>query len=154
MIIKALEILRIIGCMAGIFLAYYYGDTQQEVLHIMAPITIFFIAGLSGIEGLAFPTAASEAAGFESGSNYQRQSAFSFLSLSIISLLVYLANWGVMADLTIVFTFLLVFTLSASNHAYQIIVEKNYKWKNMNRPFLTIALISAYWWPIAGSLNI
>ncbi len=153
MIIKILEFTRIAATMAGIFLAYYTGETAEEVLHIMAPIIIFAIAGLSGIEGLFFPSAASKAAGFEKGSNYQRQSAMSFLSVGIMSLLVYFASWGKMADVTIVITFIMIFTFSALNHSWQIIVEKNYSWKNLNRPFLMIMLIAAFWWPVVGVLN-
>jgi len=154
MIIKFLEFLRIAGAVGGMFIAYYYGDTPEEALHIMTPILITAIAGLTGLEGLFFSSAGAKAAGFEVGSNYQRQSALAFLSLAIMSLIVYFASWGKMADLTITLTFLMVFVFSAINHTWQIIAEKNYSWKNLNRPFLTIALIFAYWWPVTGVLNL
>lgn len=153
MIIKILEFTRIAGTMAGIFLAYYYGDTPKEVLHIMTPIIVFSIAGLSGLEGLFFSSAASKAAGFEKGSNYQRQSAMTFLAVGLMSLVVYFSSWGKMADVTIVLTFIMIFTFSAINHAWQIIAAKNYSWKNLDRPFLMALLISAFWWPVLGVLN-
>jgi len=153
MIIKILEFLRIASTMGGIFIAYYYGDTPEEALHIMSPIIVFSIAGLSGLEGLFFSSAASKAAGFEKGSNYQRQSALAFLAIGIMALIVYFTSWGKMAEVTIVLTFIMVFSFSAINHAWQIISEKNYSWKNFNRPFLMIALIFAFWWPIIGVLS-
>lgn len=152
MIIKLLEFSRIALTGVGIFLAYYFGDTPEEVLHIIAPFVITAIAGLSGIEGLFFSKSASTAAGFESGSNYQRQSAFAFLTLGIMALIVYFLDWGTMAELTLSLTFLILFTLSAINHTWQIIVKKNNHWKNLNRPFLTAMLIVAFWWPVFGSL--
>jgi len=153
MIIKILEFTRIAGTMAGIFLAYYSGDTAEEALHIMTPIIVFSIAGLSGLEGLFFSSAASKAAGFEKGGDYQRQSAMAFLAVGLMSIVVYFSSWGKMADVTIALTFILIFTFSALNHTWLIIAEKNYSWKNLNRPFLMILLIIAFWWPILGVLN-
>ena len=150
--IKLLEILRMIGSGLGIFLGYYYGDTPEEILRIMNPWLIGSIAGLSGIEGLFFGKAAAKEKGFEQGSNYQRQSAFAFLTIGIISLLVYFAGWDTYANLTIVLTFLLLLTLSAINHTYSIFAEKNMKWQNMIRPFLTILLILAFWYPVTAIL--
>ncbi len=41
---------------------------------------------------------------------------------------------------------------SAANHTRSIIKDKNYKWANLNRPFLAAMLIAVLWWPVAGSL--
>lgn len=153
MIIKLLEFTRIALTAIGIFMAYYYGNTPEEVLRIISPFVITAIAGLSGIEGLFFSKAASRAAGFESGSNYQRQSSFAFLTLGIMALVVFIMRWGTMAELTISLSFLMIFSLSALNHTWQIISEKNYHWKNLNRPFLTALLITAFGWPVVGSLK-
>mgnify|MGYP000875608452 CR=1 FL=1 len=152
MIIKIIEILRITATGIGVFLAYYYGETPTEVLHIMSPWVVFAIAGTSGLEGLFFGKQGAIEKGFEQGSNYQTQSAIALLSYGIISLVVYFMNWGTNAELTIVFTFLFFMFFSAVNHTRSIIVDKNYKWANLNRPFLAIMLIAVMWWPVMGCL--
>lgn len=152
MIIKIIEIIRIIATGFGVFISYYYGETPQEVLHLMSPWLIFAIAGTSGLEGLFYGKQAAIEKGFEQGSNYQTQSAIALLSYGVISLVVYFMNWGTNAELTIVFTFLFFMIFSAVNHARSIIVDKNYKWANLNRPFLSALMIAVLWWPVMGSL--
>ncbi len=148
MIIKILEFLRIAGVIAGYIIAYIAIDTPEETLHTLTLWIIVSIAGLSGIEGLFFSKKAAAEKGFETGSNYQIQSAFAFLSMAAIAILVYIMNWGVHADLTISFVFLLFLFLSSINHAWQAIEHKNYKWNNLIRPFQTILLIAIYIYPI------
>jgi len=152
MIIKILEILRIAGAIVGCFLAYYLGNTTEEIISILVPWLVVSIAGLSGIEGLFFAKTAAKATGYEQGSSYQKQSAFAFLALAIMSLIVCFAKWGVYAELTVVLNFLLLIFMSTINHAYQAIVNKNYTWKNLIRPFLTIFLIAALWGPVTQVL--
>lgn len=152
MIIKIIEIIRIVATGLGVFLAYYYGETPQEVLHIMSPWVIVAIAGTSGLEGLFFGKQGAIEKGFERGGNYQIQSAIALLSYGVISLVVYFMNWGTNAELTIVFTFLFFMIFAAVNHTRSIIVDKNYKWANLNRPFLSALLIAVLWWPVMGCL--
>lgn len=83
MIIKLLEALRIAGTALGVFLAYYYGNSPEEVLRIMTPWFVGSIAGLSAIEGLFFGDKAAKEKGFEGRSNYQRQNAFCHWSRSL-----------------------------------------------------------------------
>ena len=141
-----------IGCGLGIFLGYYYGETPEEIIRIMNPWIIGSIAGLTGIEGIFFAKAAAKEKGFEYGSNYQRQSAFAFIAIATISLLIYFAGWDIQANITIVLTFLLFLTLSAINHTFSIFAEHNLKWQNMIRPIFTIALLAAYWSPLYCTL--
>lgn len=148
MIIKIFEITRIVSASVGCFITYYLYDTPEGILHLLAPWMIVTLAGLSGIEGLFFGKKAAEAAGYETGSKYQIQTAFFFIALSAVALFVYFANWGVQAELTLLFVFLLSMLLSSINHAYQAIVNKDYKWKNLIRPFLTIFLIAIFIYPI------
>jgi len=152
MIIKLIEISRITATAIGVFLAYYLGETPQEVLHILSPWVIVAIAGTSGLEGLLFGKQAAIEKGFEQGSNYQTQSAIALLSYAVIALVVYFLKWGNNAELTIVFVFLFFMIFSAVNHTRSIIIDKNYKWANLNRPFLAALLIAVLWWPVYGSL--
>lgn len=152
MIIKIIEIVRIAGTGLGVFLAYYFGETPQEILSIMCPWVVISIAGTSGLEGLFFGRQAAIEKGYEQGSNYQTQSAIALLSYAVIALVVYLMQWGTDAELTIVLTFMFFTIFSGVNHARSIIQDKNYKWANLNRPFLAVLLITVLWYPVVGSL--
>lgn len=152
MIIKIIEALRIAGTGAGVFLAYYLGETQQETLNIMCPWVVISIAGTSGLEGLLFGRQAAIEKGYEQGSNYQTQSAIALLSYAVIALVVYFMKWGTNAELTIILAFMFFTIFSGVNHARSVIIDKNYKWANLNRPFLAVLLTVVLWYPVMGSL--
>ena len=137
----------------GYRIGFANGYNPEAQLHIMIPVIITAIAGLSGIEGLFFGKQSAEAKGFEAGSNYQKQSAFGMLSFAIISILVLLLNWGITSELTIFFTFITFFFLSAINHTVDAVKRKNYKWQNINRPVITLLLIAGMIYPVIKALQ-
>ncbi len=152
-----LDILRILAVCAAFFFGYQIGfqngyDPVAQ-LHFMIPILIGAVAGISGLEGLLFPRQASAAKGFESGSNYQKQSAIALLSYAVIALLVCFANWGLYAELTILFAFCFFFLFSGINHAADAIKNKNYKWQNVNRPVITLLMIAGLLYPVITALR-
>ena len=157
MIIKILDILRITLVIFAFFFGHYigfrHGYDPVAQLHFMIPMVIAAIAGTSGIEGLFFGRQAAEAKGFETGSNYQKQSAIALLSYTVIALLVCFLNWGTRAELTIFFTFMFFLIFSGLNHALDAIQRRNYKWQNINRPFLTLLLIIGMIYPVIAALN-
>lgn len=152
MLIKILDIIRIALVGIAFFFGYSIGfdETYDPIaqLHFMTPIVIIAIAGISGIEGLFFGKEAALAKGYETGSNYQKQSAFALLSYAVGAIVVYIANLGIKAELTILFVFFFFFTLSAINHGLEAIRHKNYKWQNINRPFLLVLLLTGFIYPI------
>lgn len=156
MIIKIIEIIRISGASFGIYWAYYIGMSTstpaESVLHILAPWIIVSIAGTSAIEGLFFGNQAAAEKGFKNDGNYAYQSRIGLLSYAVISLIVYFANWGTNAELTIMLTFMFFMFFSAINHGYQAVAHHNYHWANLNRPFLTALLIAAMWYPVTNVL--
>ena len=156
MIIKIIEIIRILGTCFGIFWAYMYGMTSEEpaqsVLHLITPWVVISVAGTSALEGLFFGKQSAKEKGFQNDGNYAFQSRVALLSFALIALIVYLANWGTKAELTIMLTFMFFMILSAINHGYQAIVHHNYRWANINRPFLTAVLIASLWYPVVYSL--
>jgi hypothetical protein len=152
MIIKIIEGIRIGGTSLGVFLAYYYGNTAQEVLSLMSPWVVVSIAGTSGFESLFLSRETARQKGFRGGGNYQIQSGIALLSYAVLALSVYLLKWGTNAELTIILAFMFFTVFSAVNHSRSAIVDKNYKWANLNRPFLAIILILVLWWPVMGSL--
>jgi hypothetical protein len=122
-------------------------------LHFMIPVLITAVAGISGIEGLFFGKASAMNKGFEMGSNYQKQSAIALLSYAVVALIICFMNWGIYAELTILFAFIFFFFFSGVNHAIDAVRRKNYKWQNINRPFITLLLIAGLIYPVAKALS-
>jgi hypothetical protein len=157
MLLGILDALRIISVCVAFFFGYQIGfrngyDPVAQ-LHFMTPILIIAVAGISGIEGLLFSKQTAQAKGFEVGSNYQRQSAIALLSYAVVALLVYVAKWGLYAELTILFAFCFFFIFSGLNHGLDAIKNKNYKWQNINRPFITLLMIAGLLYPVIMALK-
>ena len=156
-LLKLFDILRI----AGVTIAFYWGyqigfaETYNPIaqLHFMVPVIIVAISGISGFEGLFFGNMSAKIKGFEVGSNYQRQSAIALLSYAAVALIVYFCNWGIKAELTILFTFIFSFFFSAINHGVNAIKNKNYNWQNVNRPFITLILIAGLIYPVIMAIK-
>jgi hypothetical protein len=157
MLIKIFDIARIVLVSFSFFWGYKIGYTHGydpiAQLHFMIPAIIVSIAGISGLEGLLFADQSAEAKGFETGSNYQRQSAIALLSYAAIAILVYFMDWGIKAELSIFFAFIFFFIFSAVNHAADAIKRKNYRWQNLNRPFISLLLIAGMIYPVIMALK-
>ena len=157
-LLKLLDILRITGVTVAFYCGYQIGfaETYNPIaqLHFMIPVIIVAVAGISGLEGIFFAKKSAELKGFEVGSNYQRQSANALLSYAVIAVVVYLCNWGIKAELTILFTFIFFFFFSAINHGINAVKNKNYRWQNVNRPFITFILIAGLVYPVLMALKI
>ena len=155
--LRFLDILRIVIVCLAFFIGYSIGFAKAydpiAQLHFMIPVIITAIAGLSGLEGLFFGKEAAALKGYETGSNYQRQSAIAMLSYAVISLVVWFYDWGIRAELTILFTFLFFFFFSGVNHAVDAIRRKNYRWQNINRPFIVALLILGMVYPVVMALK-
>ncbi len=157
MLLKLLDPLRIFIVCITFFFGYqigyenWYNPIAQ--LHFMVPLIIIAIAGISGIEGLFFWEESAKLKGFETGSNYQKQSAIALLSYTVIAIFIYFANWWIKAELTILFTFIFFFFFSGINHWIDAIKRKNYKWQNINRPFITLILIIGMIYPVFMALK-
>ena len=157
MLLKILDILRIVIAAIAFYFGYQIGFAEgynpEAQLHFMTPVIIVAIAGISGIEGLFFSKRSAELKGFETGSNYQKQSAIALLSYAVIAVAVYFLNWGIKAELTILFAFVFFFFFSSINHAAEAIMKKNYKWQNINRPFITLLLIAGLIYPVVMAIK-
>lgn len=140
-IVTSFEIARYVGIFFGIYFGYACGDSPQEILHVLVPWLVISVVGLTGIEGMFLSDAAAESMGRQPGSPYQIQSGMNNLAVAITALLVWIFNWGIYADLTILFVLLIFLFLSAINHAREMFANKNYKIKNILRPIITIVLI-------------
>lgn len=158
MLIKILDITRIaIVCIAfyiGYRIGFAEGYNPFAQLHFMIPVVITALAGISGLVGLLFGRQSAEIKGFEVGSNYQKQSAIAMLSYAVISILVYFLNWGIRAELTILFTFIFFFFFSGINHAVDAVMRRNYRWQNVNRPVITLLLIAGMMYPVLKAMQV
>lgn len=157
MVSNILDTLRIALVGAAFYFGYRIGFAGEydplAQLHFMIPVITVAIAGISGIEGLFFGRQAAEAKGYEAGSNYQKQSAFALLSYAVVAVLVYFLNWGIRAELPLFFAFSFFFTFSAANHALNAFRQKNYKWQNINRPFLLLMMLAGFVYPVIMALQ-
>lgn len=157
MLLKMLDFIRIISVSVAFYFGYQIGFAEGydpvAQLHFMIPIIIVAIAGISGFEGIFFGKKSAELKGFETGSNYQKQSAIALLSYAVIALVVYFANWGIKSELTILLTFIFFFFFSSINHGLEAIKHKNYKWQNVNRPFITLLLIAGLIYPVVKAIQ-
>ncbi len=157
MFLKLLDWLRIglvgITFYVGYNIGFANGYNAEAQLHFMVPVLIGIIAGISGMEGLLWGAKSAQLKGYEQGSNYQKQSAIALLSYAVIALLIYFLNWGIKAELSIFFAFIFFFIFSGLNHLLQAIRHKNYKWQNINRPFITLLLIAGMLYPIVHALK-
>ncbi|MEI6681191.1 MAG: DUF6790 family protein [Bacteroidota bacterium] len=157
MVIKLLDILRIVLVLVAFFFGHLIGFTNGyhpvPQLHFMIPVIIVAIAGISGLEGVFLGRRSAAAKGFETGSNYQKQSAIAMLSYPAAAILAWFFNWGIRAELTILFAFIFFFFFSAVNHTIDAVVRKNYRWQNINRPFLTLLIIAGMIYPVIMALK-
>lgn len=157
MILKVLDIIRIVIVSLAFYCGYAIGFSEGydpfAQLHFMIPVIIVAISGFSGLEGLLLSESSALAKGYETGSNYQRQSAIALLSYAVIAVLVFIMDWGIKAELTIFFVFIFFLIFSGINHAVSAISKKNYKWQNLNRPFITLLLVAGMIYPVIMALK-
>lgn len=138
-----MEWLRPAGIGLAIFFAYYFGNDAISRFHIMGPFVVMIMSGTVALESLILGEAASEKIGSAPSPSraYQIQSGLANAATAITALLVYLLNWGLYADATIVTVMLMFFTFSAANHAATAIMQRNMKPVNLLRPAMALLLI-------------
>lgn len=142
MIAKILEILRILGAAIGFFIAYNRWHTPIAAIHVLVPWLIISLAGLTGIGSIFFSKETEKSLGWQGQSPFHKEVGYFNIACAVIALIVYLFNWGIHAELTILFTYVLFIIFSAVNHAKEILYKKNYAWQNAIRPILTFLLVA------------
>ncbi len=158
MLIQILDIARIVAVSVAFFAGYSIGFDGEVYdpaaqLHFMIPVVVTAIAGISGLEGLLWGKQAALAKGYETGSNYQKQSSIALLSYAFGALLVCFAGWGLLAELAVFFVFSFFFTFSAVNHGLEAIRHGNYHWQNINRPFILVLMLAGFVYPVVMALK-
>ncbi len=135
-----MEWIRPAGISLIIFLSYYFGDDAVSRFHIMGPFIVMLMSGSVALEGLLFGAAASEKIGYAPNKAYQIQSRLNNAATALTALLVYVLDWGVYADSTIVIVMLMFFVFSAANHAATAVRDHNMKIVNLLRPVVALLL--------------
>jgi hypothetical protein len=141
-ICRLLEILRWTGVGAGIFFAFTFGKDPAQLFNILSLFVVISIAGFTGIESVFLGEASSQLSGYGEGGAYQRQSGFNNLAAAIAMILSFSLGWGLYAYAAVASVVLIFLSLSACNHAYSAIKEKNRNLKNMLRPLMTVLLLA------------
>jgi len=134
------EVLRYSLIGLGIFLAIYSGGSAAAQFHTLFLFIVIPLAGFTGIESLFFSGKAAIASGYGSGSAYQRQSGMNNLAVAITAVVVFIFNWGVLAEVSIMLVMLIFLTMSGVNHLYSAIKENNKIARSYMRPVMTILL--------------
>jgi hypothetical protein len=152
-IAKFFEISRLTALPAGIFIAYLVGKGNPETtLHYLSFLVIFILSGLTGVEGVFFGKTSADSMGRQPDSGYQKQSGGANLAFAVTAVLVFVFNWGRLAEVTLLTVTLLFFAFSATFHAREIVAQRNLNVKNMLRPLWTLFLLAACAWPLVKSL--
>lgn len=140
-----LELLRIIGTFLAILLGYLLlsPTSYQHSLNIFMLLFVLSLNGITGLESLFFGAQGSKSIGRRIDRPYQLQSAVNCLATSIMSVVVFLLNWGPYASLTVVFTTFLFVVLSACVHTWEVFSGNNTTHKNILRPIMTLILCLA-----------
>lgn len=139
---KLFEWSRFIIIIVGAFLIeYFFGNDPILTLHYLMPVIVLSLSGLTGIEGLFFNKQSALSLGRQP-SPYQYQSAMNNLTVGIMGLIVFLANWGQYADAAMLMTTLLFITLSGAVHTWEAFKMGNRNLKNMMRGIWCVALLA------------
>ena len=142
-IAAAMEWIRPAGLSLVFFLAYYFGETPAEILHILGPFTVIVMAGTISFESLVLGEIASAKIDYTPNREYQIQSGLNNLATALAAAMVFVLNWGKFADATVLSVYLIFQLLSGINHGRTIITEKNYSRTNLLRPVLSLVLLAA-----------
>ncbi len=148
-----MEWLRPAGIGLAIFFADYLGKDAISQFHIMGPFVVILMSGTVAFESLILGEVASEKIGYKPNRAYQIQSGLANAATAITAFLIYVFNWGLYADATIVTSMLVFFTFSAANHAATAIMEQNMKPVNLLRPAITLLLIGFLLPPMIKALT-
>ncbi|MBU1642255.1 hypothetical protein KKE54_02745 [bacterium] len=147
-----MEWLRPGGIVVIYFFAQYLGTDAISEFHILGPIVVILMSGTVAFESLILGVAGSEKIGYTPNRAYQVQSGLNNLATAVAALLVFVLDWGLYADATVVTVMLLFFSFSAVNHTVTAIREHNMKTVNLMRPIMALLLLGLLLPPMISAL--
>ena len=147
-LVKVVEGVRILGTGAGFCLAYgAWNPEAPDTIRILALTFAIAMCGTCAFEGIFLSRATALEKGYASSgygriNPYHIQNTMWFVAATIVGIAWGLgypdATQGFLVYVALVSIF---FLLSASNHACQAVRHENRTWQNLNRPFLTLAMV-------------
>jgi hypothetical protein len=135
------------------FLGYYFGNDAIATFHILGPSVVIIMSGTVAFESLVLGEIASDKIGYMPNRAYQIQSGLANAATALTAVLVYVLDWGVYADATIVAAMLLFFAFSAANHMVTAIMGRNMRPVNLLRPAMALLLICFLLPPMIKALS-
>jgi hypothetical protein len=149
----AMEWLRPFGIGLAIFFGYYFGKDAIATFHILGPSVVIIMSGTVAIESLVLGEIASAKIGYMPNRAYQIQSGLANAATALTAVLVYVLDWGLYADATIVAAMLFFFIFSAANHMVAAIMGQNLRPVNLLRPAMALLLIGFLLPPMIKALG-
>ncbi|KAL7437668.1 hypothetical protein ACHAXM_005774 [Skeletonema potamos] len=120
MIVKTIEIVRIIGTIIGL----HFGFDSVPRYQLSAALIVFFLSGLTGLESLFFGKMSARSKKWGEGSPYQTQSAANNLSSAVAMIILLSIGASDAAVATLLLTVTIFFVLSGINHLVTVISDK------------------------------
>lgn len=141
MIAKVIETARIIIVVVGMSLtSWLFQNHPVQHLHYLGLCLILSLSGLTGIEGIFFSRQSADSLGRRDNRPYQLQSGLNSLSVAIVGLIVWVAHWGMYAEIAVLLCTLTFITSSATVHIWEVFALGNRNIKSMLRGIMVIFL--------------
>jgi hypothetical protein len=122
-IVKAVEIVRILGLFVSIFLGFFSFGVNNYYRY-SAALFVFVMAGITGIESLLIGDMSARAKKWPTSSPYQKQSAMNNLSTCIAMIVCLAVNANDAALAVLMITVVSFLGLSGINHLFEVVKDK------------------------------
>ncbi|CAE7474356.1 unnamed protein product [Symbiodinium sp. CCMP2456] len=146
------EFSRIALAIAGYAVAYIYsaqGHDEDAARLLQLGLSVA-LSGTCALEGICFYETAARQKGYDRGFDfsagrnpYATQSTLWFASSCIVGVVAFFAYPRESSAQIVLATLqLLFFLMSALNHVYETVSHGNWRWQNVNRPLLSVAMVA------------
>ena len=146
--VKIVEGVRILLAAVGFGWAYaVWNPEAPSAIRILALTLAVAMCGTCAFEGLFLADSTAREKGYGSSTDghvdpYHVQNTMWFLAATIVGVIWTIARpEAVQGYVVYVLLISLFLVFSAANHAWQAVKHGNRTWQNLNRPFLTLAML-------------
>ncbi|CAE7474340.1 unnamed protein product [Symbiodinium sp. CCMP2456] len=150
--VRVIEFSRIALAIAGYAVAYYFSihGSREDAARFLQLALSVALSGTCALEGACFYETAARQKGYDRGFDfstgrnpYATQSTLWFASSCIVGVVAFFAYPRESSAQIVLATLqLLFFIMSALNHGYETVAHGNWRWQNMNRPLLSLAMVA------------
>ncbi|CAE7636913.1 unnamed protein product, partial [Symbiodinium sp. KB8] len=150
--VRVIEFSRIALAIAGYAVAYVYsaqGHVEDAARLLQLGLSVA-LSGTCALEGICFYETAARQKGYDRGFDfstgrnpYATQSTLWFASSCIVGVVAFFVYHRESSPQIALATLqLLFFLMSALNHAYETVAHGSWRWQNVNRPLLSVAMVA------------